>query len=72
MKQKKSILSKIIYWAVSSLIIILLFVGIFGILPVLIENFELNVTAVIGFIIGGIGAAVIFNTKKTNIEKVAA
>ena len=58
-ENKKNIISRIIYWAISSIIIVLLFFVIFGLLPVLIENIELNVTAVIGFIIGGVGASII-------------
>ena len=58
-ENKKNIISKIIYWAISSIIIVFLFFVIFGLLPVLIENIELNVNAVIGFIIGGVGASII-------------
>lgn len=58
-ENRKNIISKIIYWVISSLIIILLFFVIFGLLPVLIENIKLNLTAVIGFLIGSVGAAII-------------
>jgi hypothetical protein len=58
-ENRKNILSKSIYWIMCSLIIILLFFLVFGILPVLIEELNLNLISVIGFIVGGTGAVII-------------
>ena len=58
-ENKKSLLSKIIYWMISVFIIIFLFFIMFGVLPLLIEHTKLNPTSVIGLIIGAIGATII-------------
>lgn len=58
-KNKKSLLSKILYWMISVFIIIFLFFIIFGVLPMIIEHTKLNPTSVIGLIIGAIGATII-------------
>ena len=68
-ENKKNIISKIIYWVISSLIIILLFLVIFGLLPVLIENINLNITAVIGLIIGGVAIIIIALYKPLSFMK---
>lgn len=58
-ENKKNLLSRVIYWIISVIIIIFLFFIMFGVLPLLINHAKLNPASVIGFIIGAIGAAII-------------
>ena len=58
-ENKKNVISRIKYWAISTIIIILLFLVFFGVLPVLMDCTNLNAISVIGFIISGIGSAII-------------
>jgi hypothetical protein len=58
-ENKKYLLSKVIYWMISVIIIIFLFFIMFGVLPMLIDHTKLNPVSVIGFIIGVIGAIII-------------
>jgi len=59
LENKKTLLSKVLYWMISVFIIIFLFFIMFGILPMLIDHAKLNPASVIGLIIGAIGAAII-------------
>ena len=58
-ENKKNLLSRVVYWMISVIIIISLFFIMFGVLPLLIDRAKLNPASVIGFIIGAIGAAII-------------
>ena len=58
-RSNKKIISRIIYWAISTIIIILLFLVFFGVLPVLMDRMNFNAISVIGFIISGIGSIII-------------
>ena len=53
-------MSKSTYHVIGSLTIIFLFFFMFGILPFFIEQLNLKLIPVISFIIGGIGAVIIF------------
>ena len=58
-ENKKNIVSRIIYWTTSTIIIISLFLVFFGVLPVLMDRTNVNAISVIGFIISGIGLIII-------------
>jgi len=55
----RSLLSSVIYWAVASLLVIGLFIGIFGVIGVYVVGKNLNVGRTLGLGLGAIGSVMV-------------